>query len=134
MGHDPVNPGHYKGDTVMRIIEQFGLGFCLGNVVKYVLREKEKAGTEDLKKAAWYLNREIQQRDPETKTVEGLQAEVDDLKRRLLHRDRENTEYSQAISALFVLQCFEVAGDALTPEQAEAKARLQAIYERDRRE
>ncbi len=58
---DAVKPSHYRGDTVMRIIEDFGLGFCLGNVIKYVLRHKYKAGLEDLKKAAWYLNRQIQQ-------------------------------------------------------------------------
>ena len=48
-----------EGDLVMRIIEHFKLGFCLGNVVKYVLRAREKNGKEDLKKAAWYLQREI---------------------------------------------------------------------------
>lgn len=57
---DPVNPRHYKGDLVMRIIERFGLGFRLGNVVKYILRHGEKAGLEDLKKARWYLDREIE--------------------------------------------------------------------------
>jgi len=46
---------------VIDIIEGFGLGFCLGNVVKYVLRHKQKAGIEDLKKARWYLDRQIQQ-------------------------------------------------------------------------
>jgi hypothetical protein len=56
---DPVNPAHYRGDTVMRIIEDFDLGFCLGNVVKYILRHLEKAGLEDLKKARWYLDRYI---------------------------------------------------------------------------
>lgn len=56
---DPVNPAHYKGDLVMRIIERFGLGFRLGNVVKYILRHGEKAGLEDLRKARWYLDREI---------------------------------------------------------------------------
>lgn len=56
---DPVNPPHYKGDYVMRIIEDFKLGFCLGNVCKYILRADEKAGLEDLKKARWYLEREI---------------------------------------------------------------------------
>lgn len=58
---DPVNPTHYRGDTVMKIIEDFNLTFCLGNVVKYVLRHKEKAGLEDLKKARWYLDREMAQ-------------------------------------------------------------------------
>lgn len=56
---DPVNPAHYKGDRVMRIIEEFDLGFCLGNVIKYILRHREKAGLEDLRKARWYLDREI---------------------------------------------------------------------------
>jgi hypothetical protein len=56
---DPVNPPHYKGDSVMRIIEEFDASFCCGNVVKYVLRHKEKGGVEDLKKARWYLDREI---------------------------------------------------------------------------
>lgn len=56
---DPIRPAHYKGDLVMRIIEKFKLGFRLANVVKYILRHKEKAGLEDLKKARWYLDREI---------------------------------------------------------------------------
>jgi Protein of unknwon function (DUF3310) len=60
VGDDPVNPPHYKGDYVMRIIEDFDLGFTLGNVVKYVLRAKEKGGAEDLQKASWYLSREIE--------------------------------------------------------------------------
>lgn len=56
---DPVNPAHYQGDYVMRIIEDFKLGFCLGNVAKYVLRAENKGKLVDLKKAAWYLDREI---------------------------------------------------------------------------
>jgi len=32
-------------------------GYCKGNAIKYVWREKHKGGDEDLKKAAWYLNR-----------------------------------------------------------------------------
>ena len=34
--------------------------FNAGNVIKYVWRYKHKNGLEDLKKAAWYLNDEIQ--------------------------------------------------------------------------
>lgn len=56
---DPVNPDHYRGDLVMRIIETFRLDFCLGNVIKYILRHESKAGLEDLKKARWYLDRVI---------------------------------------------------------------------------
>ena len=59
---DPVTPKHYQGDLVMRIIEHFGLenSFYLGNVIKYLLRHREKAGVEDLKKARWYLDRAIE--------------------------------------------------------------------------
>ncbi len=57
---EPVRPAHYRGDLVMRIIETFELDFCLGNVIKYLLRHKSKAGLEDLKKARWYLDRAIE--------------------------------------------------------------------------
>lgn len=59
---DPINPKHYQGDLVMRIIEHFKLGFALGNCIKYILRHRDKGGVEDLKKAAWYLDREIKAR------------------------------------------------------------------------
>ena len=36
-------------------------GFCLGNAIKYLSRAGKKGlTTEDLKKAVWYLNREIE--------------------------------------------------------------------------
>ncbi len=58
---DPVNPKHYKGDLVMRIIEHFGLddSFPIGNCLKYILRHRDKNGVEDLLKAKWYLERAI---------------------------------------------------------------------------
>lgn len=67
--HDPVNrPKHYtshpSGVEVIDITEH--MNFCLGNVVKYVLRAEHKGNTlEDLKKARWYLNREIDRREHE---------------------------------------------------------------------
>jgi hypothetical protein len=54
-----VSPPYYNGDDVMQIIERYNLSFCLGNVIKYVLRAKNKNGVQDLKKALWYLEREI---------------------------------------------------------------------------
>lgn len=66
---DPINPKHYQGDYVMRVIEDFGLGFRLGNVVKYILRADNKGRLEDLRKAQWYLEREIQRRLPENGAV-----------------------------------------------------------------
>ncbi len=60
---DTVNhPNHYKtgGIETIDFIEAKGLGFHLGNVVKYVTRADHKGNRlEDLKKARWYLDREI---------------------------------------------------------------------------
>lgn len=59
---DPVNPEHYKGDYVMRVIEDFQLDFLDGQVVKYILRSGNKPGepsVRDLEKALWYLQRKI---------------------------------------------------------------------------
>jgi len=59
---DVVNPAHYQGDYVMRIIEDFGLDFLDGQVIKYILRAGHKPGEStiiDHKKALWYLERKI---------------------------------------------------------------------------
>ena len=60
---DPVNhPKHYTFGSieVIDVIEDFGLGYHLGNAVKYIARAKHKGHElEDLKKAVWYLSREI---------------------------------------------------------------------------
>ena len=57
------HPKHYQskhGVEVIDIIEEFGLGFHLGNVIKYVLRAGHKSNElEDLEKAKWYLERII---------------------------------------------------------------------------
>jgi hypothetical protein len=60
------HPPHYGGDTpyeAIKVIEAWQLGFCLGNTVKYIARAGKKDPqrlVEDLKKARWYLDREIQ--------------------------------------------------------------------------
>ena len=60
---DMVNsPSHYKGHKfeVIDIIEDFDLNFRKGNALKYLLRAGHKDDyVQDLKKAIWYLNREI---------------------------------------------------------------------------
>ena len=64
------HPDYYKrgGIEAIDAIEAWGLGFNLGNVVKYIARagRKTKDGLQDLKKAEWYLNREIKKRTQET--------------------------------------------------------------------
>lgn len=39
------------------------MNFCLGNAMKYIWRADLKNGVEDLKKAVWYIQREIQRRE-----------------------------------------------------------------------
>jgi Protein of unknwon function (DUF3310) len=63
---DPVNqPPHYtqhpSGVECIQITEH--MGFCLGNAVKYIWRADLKADAiEDLKKARWYIDRELKKR------------------------------------------------------------------------
>lgn len=65
MGKKINHPDHYGGDTTyetIKVIEAWGLGFHLGNVVKYISRAGKKGDIEeDLKKARWYLDRKIKQ-------------------------------------------------------------------------
>lgn len=68
------HPSHYGGDTVyevIKVIEAWGLGFALGNVVKYIPRAGNKPTAdvvEDLKKARWYLDHEIARLEKEQQT------------------------------------------------------------------
>ena len=66
------HPTHYGGDTVyeaIKVIEAWGLGFHLGNAVKYIARAGRKTSDqlEDLKKARWYLDRYIDSIEPKAK-------------------------------------------------------------------
>lgn len=66
MNESVNHPAHYGGAEnpyeAIKVIEAWGLGFCLGNTVKYIARagKKDKAKLlEDLRKSRWYLDREI---------------------------------------------------------------------------
>ena len=64
--HDPVhNPRHYRshpsGVECIQVTEH--MGFCLGNAMKYLWRADLKGGVEDLRKACWYIEREIARRE-----------------------------------------------------------------------
>lgn len=62
---DPVHhPAHYGGEDnpyeAIKVIEAWKLGFHLGNTVKYIARAgKKEDRLQDLKKALWYLQREV---------------------------------------------------------------------------
>lgn len=71
MTSDQINhPSHYGGDVpnnpyeTIKVIHAWGLhtSFALGNAVKYISRAGKKLNSsmrEDLEKARWYLNWEI---------------------------------------------------------------------------
>ena len=75
------NPSHYTDSKIEVIdyIEDKNLGFCLGNVIKYVSRAGKKVDSdksviekeiEDLKKARWYLDRRIYELEREQSNVQ----------------------------------------------------------------
>ena len=55
---DNINPDHYKNNSIQ--LEPYVLcrtfSFVPGNVLKYVIRYKDKNGVEDLRKAQRYLD------------------------------------------------------------------------------
>lgn len=51
---------HPSGIECIQVVEH--MGFCLGNAIKYIWRADLKGGVEDLKKAEWYIAREIERR------------------------------------------------------------------------
>jgi hypothetical protein len=62
------HPAHYGGSEnpyeAIKVIEAWALDFCLGNAVKYLSRAGKKPGEaelRDLQKAAWYIQRRIEQ-------------------------------------------------------------------------
>lgn len=60
-------PEHYQSESGIECIEAIRAaltpeefrGYCKGNVIKYVWRERKKGGDESLEKANWYLKEAI---------------------------------------------------------------------------
>jgi hypothetical protein len=67
MNDDPINrPSHYtqhpSGIECIEITEHFN--FCIGNAIKYLWRAGLKGDAlVDLRKARWYIDREISRRE-----------------------------------------------------------------------
>jgi hypothetical protein len=62
MKEEVHNPDHYAGKTMQAIdvIEDFNLNYNLGSAAAYILRAgKKECLIKDLRKAIWYLEREI---------------------------------------------------------------------------
>lgn len=67
---DDTNPAHYRSlsPEPITVIEGWMLSFHLGNTLKYIARAGRKTpdALGDLKKARWYLDREIERRSETT--------------------------------------------------------------------
>ena len=57
------NPPHYKQGKIecieaiqSALTEEEFRGYCKGNAMKYVWRERHKGGAESIEKASWYLD------------------------------------------------------------------------------
>jgi len=77
---DPVNPDHYKGnieciDAISEAVKDLkGMdAMCTGNAIKYLWRWYKKGGIVDLKKAMWYIDR----------IVKDKEKKLDDIARKL---------------------------------------------------
>ena len=62
MGDNVDHPKHYNahpsGVECITVVEH--MTFNVGNAIKYLWRADHKNGLEDLRKAAWYIQREIE--------------------------------------------------------------------------
>lgn len=62
--NESINPSYYRqGVEVIDFVESYSLNFHRGNAVKYIARAGKKdpeKEVEDLEKAKWYLEREIE--------------------------------------------------------------------------
>lgn len=79
------HPIYYGGADdpyeAIKVIEAWNLGFHLGNTVKYISRAGKKDGnsaTQDLKKALFYLNREIELQEKQNQVIDVSDAMVTD--------------------------------------------------------
>ncbi len=63
VNHPPHYTSHPSGIECIQVTEH--MSFTIGNAVKYLWRADLKNGLEDLKKAAWYIQREIERRERE---------------------------------------------------------------------
>lgn len=61
VNHPPHYTSHASGIECIQITEH--MTFLMGNAMKYLWRADLKNGIEDLKKCAWYIQREIDKRN-----------------------------------------------------------------------
>lgn len=68
VNHPPHYGSHPSGVECITIVEH--LSFNIGSAIKYLWRQGLKADSlEDLRKAAWYVNREIERLEREQEHI-----------------------------------------------------------------
>lgn len=61
VSHPPHYTAHPSGVECITVTEH--MSFCLGNAIKYIWRaDLKNDALEDLRKARWYIDREIEKR------------------------------------------------------------------------
>lgn len=65
--HPPHYNAHPSGVECIDVIES--LGFLVGNAIKYLWRYQLKHGLQDLQKARWYVERELDRRERDSRSV-----------------------------------------------------------------
>ena len=105
--NDVVNhPSHYTDGKieVISFIEDKGLNFHRGNAVKYIARAGKKdpeKEVEDLRKAVWYLNREITRLTGENPNA-ALISEVIEQVERVVDKARLDNEFDNTEGKWFI--------------------------------
>jgi hypothetical protein len=87
-----VGGDHYKSMAIQptEYIEKNGIGFCAGNVIKYVSRYKSKGGKQDLEKAIHFLEFLIKyefESEQDQVVFDKLRAEADELERKVCEKE-----------------------------------------------
>jgi len=88
-----IKPEYYQSgpNDVTAFAKKYGLGFALGNVVKYVVRAGKKGDAmEDLLKAREYLDREIEDISKDTGKSNQLRRECGGCGRLITRCECEN--------------------------------------------
>jgi hypothetical protein len=94
---DPINPSHYTFGAIECIealeasmsSEAFK-GFLKGNCIKYLWRFEQKKGSEDLKKAKWYLERLIALRENDEQLTAKIAQQSKDVSEYISHHDPDD--------------------------------------------
>ena len=99
-----IKPSYYEGDDGLDLFDRFeyGLmsddetrGFYIGNIIKYVVRYKDKNGIEDLKKAETYLNRLVIFEKTISMRKNGVAIDTD-----LINSEEHRTNWDKVLEAL----------------------------------